>query len=73
MLILNERLAGKQKWFSLPDCAGREPVAQLVEQRPFKAWVLGSSPSGLTIYFDGFSPSGAGIPAHLNFSKAQKI
>src|SRR5688572_14348355 len=25
-----------------------EPVAQLVEQRPFKAWVLGSSPSRLT-------------------------
>ena len=29
----------------LPKC-GR--VAQLVEQRPFKAWVLGSSPSALT-------------------------
>ena len=26
----------------------RELVAQLVEQRPFKAWVLGSSPSELT-------------------------
>ncbi len=26
-----------------------ELVAQLVEQRPFKAWVLGSSPSELTI------------------------
>jgi hypothetical protein len=25
-----------------------EPVAQLVEHRPFKALVLGSSPSGLT-------------------------
>jgi hypothetical protein len=25
-----------------------ELVAQLVEQRPFKAWVLGSSPSELT-------------------------
>ena len=25
-------------------------VAQLVEQRPFKAWVLGSSPSGITIW-----------------------
>src|SRR5690242_19312919 len=24
------------------------PVAQLVEQRPFKAWVDGSNPSGLT-------------------------
>ena len=30
----------------LPRC-GR--VAQLVEQRPFKAWVLGSSPSALTM------------------------
>jgi hypothetical protein len=29
------------------DLCGR--VAQLVEQRPFKAWVLGSSPSALTI------------------------
>src|ERR1700690_1762569 len=27
-----------------------ELVAQLVEQRPFKAWVLGSSPSGLTTH-----------------------
>ena len=26
-----------------------EPVAQLVEQRPFKPWVLGSNPSRLTI------------------------
>jgi hypothetical protein len=26
----------------------RELVAQMVEQRPFKAWVLGSSPSELT-------------------------
>ena len=26
-----------------------ELVAQLVEQRPFKAWVLGSNPSELTI------------------------
>jgi hypothetical protein len=26
-----------------------ELVAQLVEQRPFKAWVLGSNPSGLTM------------------------
>jgi hypothetical protein len=25
-----------------------DSVAQLVEQRPFKAWVLGSSPSGIT-------------------------
>jgi hypothetical protein len=27
-----------------------ELVAQLVEQRPFKAWVLGSSPSELTTF-----------------------
>lgn len=26
----------------------REPIAQLVEQRPFKAWVEGSNPSWLT-------------------------
>jgi hypothetical protein len=31
-----------------------ELVAQLVEQRPFKAWVLGSSPSGLTTPFGRF-------------------
>ena len=28
----------------------RELLAQLVEQRPFKAWVLGSSPRQLTTY-----------------------
>ena len=28
------------------------PVAQLVEQRPFKAWVGGSKPFGRTIIFD---------------------
>ena len=33
-----------------------ELVAQLVEQRPFKAWVLGSSPSELT------TPSGRDTP-----------
>ena len=27
-----------------------EPVAQLVEQKTFNLWVLGSSPSGLTHY-----------------------
>ena len=26
------------------------PLAQLVEQRPFKAWVVGSSPTRLTIF-----------------------
>ena len=28
-----------------------EPLAQLVEQRPFKPWVEGSIPSRLTIFF----------------------
>lgn len=28
-----------------------DSVAQLVEQRPFKAWVLGSNPSRVTKYF----------------------
>ena len=27
-------------------------VAQLVEQCPFKAWVAGSSPAALTIFFN---------------------
>src|SRR6185437_16937420 len=40
-----------------------ELVAQLVEQRPFKAWVLGSNPSGLTthkkitVFFPAFPAS----------------
>ena len=33
-----------------------ELVAQLVEQRPFKAWVLGSSPSGLTNKIKDLNP-----------------
>jgi hypothetical protein len=33
---------------SLELAALNELVAQLVEQRPFKAWVQGSSPCGLT-------------------------
>ena len=33
---------------SLESAALNELVAQLVEQRPFKAWVLGSIPSELT-------------------------
>jgi hypothetical protein len=28
--------------------AENDPLAQLVEQRPFKAWALGSSPRGVT-------------------------
>ena len=31
------------------------PLAQLVEQFPFKEWVDGSSPSGLTTYSFSFS------------------
>ena len=34
-----------------------EPVAQLVEQRPFKPWVEGSSPSRLTIFVTGAMPA----------------
>ena len=30
------------------------PLAQLVEQFPFKEWVDGSSPSGLTIDYEIF-------------------
>jgi hypothetical protein len=36
------------RYVSFELAAFRELVAQLVEQRPFKAWVLGSSPSELT-------------------------
>ena len=64
------------------DVCGR--VAQLVEQRPFKAWVLGSSPSALTMNLKDLrrlleirfrrskTPQGAGmkIPA---FSIARKF
>ena len=28
-----------------------EPLAQLVEQQPFKLWVVGSNPTRLTIFF----------------------
>ena len=35
-------------------------VAQLVEQRPFKAWVVGSSPTGITA-----------CEANVNFSPAR--
>jgi hypothetical protein len=36
------------RYVSLNKAALNELVAQLVEQRPFKAWVLGSNPSELT-------------------------
>ena len=32
------------------DCHIRDPVAQVVEQRPFKADVEGSSPSWVTLF-----------------------
>ena len=32
-----------------PSCSGSDSVAQLVEQYTFNVWVLGSSPSGITI------------------------
>ena len=35
---------------NLKEAALIELVAQLVEQRPFKAWVLGSIPSELTTH-----------------------
>ena len=37
----------------LESAALNELVAQVVEQRPFKAWVLGSNPSELTILING--------------------
>ena len=42
---------------SLESAAFNELVAQLVEQRPFKAWVLGSIPSELTTLGRGFPVS----------------
>ena len=40
-----------------------ELVAQVVEQRPFKAWVLGSNPSELTILINGLAASSERCPA----------
>jgi hypothetical protein len=45
VLVLNEWFAANQP----PLAGGNEPVAQLVEQRPFKAWVVRSNRTGLTI------------------------
>ena len=44
VLVFNEWFAATQPFLT----GGREPVAQLVEQRPFKAWVVRSSRTGLT-------------------------
>jgi hypothetical protein len=46
----------RRSYGSFEEAALNELVAQLVEQRPFKAWVLGSSPSELT------TPSGRNVP-----------
>ena len=54
----SERL--KPSYGSFELAALNELVAQLVEQRPFKAWVLGSNPSELT------TPSRPRFPAPAN-------
>jgi hypothetical protein len=58
--LLQDRPCG-----SLDRAALNELVAQLVEQRPFKAWVLGSIPSELTIPTSGrkISPHSLSFPA----------
>ena len=47
------------------------PLAQLVEQRPFKAWVEGSNPSRLTIYYrvKGSKEKGIGNSLELGYRK----
>ena len=48
----DRRLSGQIRYCDNLELAVlNELVAQLVEQRPFKAWVLGSSPSELTTSF----------------------
>ena len=46
---VGDRRRGMESYGNFEGAALNELVAQLVEQRPFKAWVLGSSPSELTI------------------------
>ena len=53
MIVLNEWFAGKRVDKDFP-ANGQEPVAQLVEQRPFKAWVVRSNRTGLTIQNEWF-------------------
>ena len=57
-----------------------ELVAQLVEQRPFKAWVLGSSPSELTTlsgrdspFNSPSTPFAAGLPCRLLFPMQRSL
>lgn len=47
----------RYRYGSLEEAVLNELVAQLVEQRPFKAWVLGSSPSELTTVLPLPSPT----------------
>ena len=49
------------------EAAFYEFVAQLVEQRPFKAWVLGSSPSELTRFV------GRNFPSYLYLLKIKLV
>jgi hypothetical protein len=53
-------LGGNPREIPSSECANlvvwSESVAQLVEHRPFKALVLGSSPSALTIIFNNLQP-----------------
>ena len=69
MLVLNE-------WFAATGHSlhrGSEPVAQLVEQRPFKAWVLGSSPSGLTIVIPNWLSLHVSLPNTCLLGPSQPI
>ena len=44
------RLSVARARFAILEESSSGPVAQVVEQRPFKAWVEGSSPSWLTTH-----------------------
>lgn len=46
--IFKKKLAGKNIIFNFAPLFTADSVAQLVEHRPFKPRVLGSSPSGIT-------------------------
>ena len=50
---------------NLESAALNELVAQVVEQRPFKAWVLGSNPSELTIIINGLAAFQRNVPGVL--------
>jgi hypothetical protein len=48
-------------------------VAQLVEQCPFKAWVLGSSPSALTTKNSAGKENGRRIGGHFCYLKSYTL